>query len=759
VWVSLLACLSLLAQAGSPPVPSVDAYNVVWTSPAKDASGSMPIGNGVLGLNAWVEKDGDLLFYLARVDSWSECDRLLKLGRFRLSISPNPFLEDQPFRQELVLREGRIAIEAGDGNRKIETSLLVDANSPIVLLEYRAAAPHKITATLESWRTGRRVLTDRAELESSWTMKDAPEEVAQREAWESADVFADDPRAVIWYHRNEHSVVPFTLQHQGLTEIADRFPDPLIHRTFGGLMESPQLTRTAPNALAADGVRSAIIRITTHCSQTPTVQAWLDELRGRAVRAPAAEETRAATARWWREFWERSWIFVEGDDAARRINEAYILQRWMIAGASRGSYPPKFNGSIFTVEPKFTGGQPFNADWRRWGGCFWWQNTRLPYYPMLAAGDFDLMGSLFAFYEAALPACRARAKLYYEADGVCFPETITTFATCANSDYGWNRRGVDRAVVQSPWWQWAWQQNLELTQLMLDHAAYTGNRAFLIDHALPMARESLKYFDSRFPRDRQGKLVIAPTQAVETYWHDVLNDAPTVAGLNAVCDALLALPDGAGSTEDRAFWRRMKDAAPPLPIRSVEGRAVMAPAEKYKDQRSNYETPELYGLFPFRILGIGKPHYDAAVEAYRRRTDKSHVGWTQDGLFAALLGLSEEAKADLLAKVENSHRGFRFPAMWGPNFDWLPDQDHGSNLMNLLQLMLLQSDGKRILLLPAWPREWDVSFKLHARGQTTVECVFRKGVVERLIVTPASRRADIVMPTTSSSRPSSGPAM
>jgi hypothetical protein len=106
--------------------------------------------------------------------------------------------------------------------------------------------------------------------------------------------------------------------------------------------------------------------------------------------------------------------------------------------------------------------------------------------------------------------------------------------------------------------------------------------------------------------------------------------------------------------------------------------------------------------------------------------------------------LTEEAQVDLLAKARNSHPGFRFPAMWGPNFDWLPDQDHGSNLMTLLQLMLLQCDGHRIRLLPAWPKEWDVSFKLRAPFDTTVECEYRSGAIVALRVTPEARRADVV---------------
>jgi len=60
--------------------------------------------------------------------------------------------------------------------------------------------------------------------------------------------------------------------------------------------------------------------------------------------------------------------------------------------------------------------------------------------------------------------------------------------------------------------------------------------------------------------------------------------------------------------------------------------------------------------------------------------------------------------------------------------------------------MLLQADGDKIRLLPAWPKDGDVSFKLHAPKNTTVECVYRKGRIESLKVTPEARRKDVIMP-------------
>ena len=65
--------------------------NIIWTTPSRDSSGSMPLGNGDIGLNVWVEEDGDLLFYLSKTDAWDENARLLKLGRVRVSLTPSPF--------------------------------------------------------------------------------------------------------------------------------------------------------------------------------------------------------------------------------------------------------------------------------------------------------------------------------------------------------------------------------------------------------------------------------------------------------------------------------------------------------------------------------------------------------------------------------------------------------------------------------------------------------------------------------------------
>jgi hypothetical protein len=434
--------------------------------------------------------------------------------------------------------------------------------------------------------------------------------------------------------------------------------------------------------------------------------------------------------------------------ATMTVGRAHALQRYMQACAGRGIFPIKFNGSIFTVEPSRMG-QGDNPDWRRWGDCHWWQNVRMPYHAMQAAGDFDLMLPLFNMFESIRPFAEARAQLYHNVEGCYFAETMTVWGTYSNGDYGWNRAGRQPKDVQCPYWQFAWNQGLELVALMLDYYDYTGDEAFLKNRLLPMATSVLRYFDTRFAKDAKGRIIINPTQAVETYWHGVTNDTPCVAGLNDLTRRLTRLPGTAVTPEQRTFFARMKAAAPPVPIEEAElnGRKIrrVAVAEKYNPQRSNCENPELFPVWPFRIFGLDRPMLDEARHAYQLRGSHNDVGWGYDSNAAALLGLTPEAARILKVKIANSHPAYRWPATWGPNFDWLPDQCHGGNLMATIHLMLLQHHDDKILLLPAWPADWDVSFKLHAPGQTTVECAFRNGRIQQLTVTPESRRKDLVI--------------
>ncbi|CAN5500739.1 hypothetical protein BH11ARM1_BH11ARM1_06880 [soil metagenome] len=450
-------------------------------------------------------------------------------------------------------------------------------------------------------------------------------------------------------------------------------------------------------------------------------------------------------------------LFLDGRVVARRpakvdsgVTQAYVLQRYAQAFQGRGEYPIKFNGGYFTVEPTPTG-RPFNADWRNWGDAHWYQNVRFTVHPDLANGDFDLMESFFKLYENARPLAESRTKFYHGAEGAYFPETMTPFGTYSGNDYGWDRKDKKPSEVDSPWWRYAWNQGPELVNLMLDRWDYTQDSDFLKKRTLPMAVSVLKYFDTRFKKDKDGRIILDPTQVVETYWSGVVNDMPSTAGLIAVTNRLCKLPAGTLTTEQKAFFEHMKAASPELPLEMNDGKRELAPAQQYKPEISNVENGELYAVWPFGLVDLAHPELLAeAKHAYATRRNHLDVGWGYDGNIAAMLGDTQEAARILLRKSANSNPLYRWPASWGPNFDWLPDQNHGGNLLLTTNLMLLQAEptelGGAIRILPAWPKDWDVSFKLHAPGKTTVTCVAKAGKIVSLEVSPESRRKDIVWP-------------
>lgn len=753
--LALLLYGPAFSRAAAECPAALDSQNVVWHSPSTNASGSMPLGNGELGMNAWVDQRGDLLLYLSRGDAWSEVSRLLKLCRVRLRITPNPFTGGLPFRQELDLRNGRMVLHGGRRGDETTVTVWVDPDMPVAHITAASDKPAVTRAWIESWRADTRTLAGE-ELLSSWTMQEAPPGVS---ITESADVVYASDDEVVFYHRNEHSIVPLSLGLQGLAEASGCVEDPLLHRTFGGVMRGENFrsgeVAQDPGQLAGALVtrwpaRGFALRIATHSAVTPDAQTWLRQARKTASRSADAALSLRNNSKHWGKFWDRSWVFIEPSPGVAKapdleaVNRGWALQRWMTACAGKGDFPIKFNGSIFTVEPEYTGGPKMNADWRRWGDCYWWQNTRLPYATMLAHGDFELMPSLFGFYEKAAPLARARARIYHQAEGLYFPETMTVFGTWANRDYGWKRDGHQPNEVLNLYIRHIWQPALELVDMMLDYHAHTGNRKFLEGEVLPMARDALRYFETRFGKTPDGKIRIEPTQSAETYWHGVVNDTPTVAGLHRVTARLLELQDM--PRDDRQRWLALKERLPALPLETTNGITRIRPAEAFDPRRNNIENPELYAVWPFRLYGLGRPDLATGVAAFNARQARETIGWSYDSQCAALLGLTDEAARQLLLKARNSNPNHRFPAMWGPNYDWVPDQDHGASLTLTLQLMLLQSVGEKLLVCPAWPMNWNVHFKLHAPGPASVEARVRDGRVTLLNVEPKRREKDIVLP-------------
>lgn len=746
--VALFLTTSVSAQPGD-----LDQYDVTWSSPSQSSAGSMPIGNGRTGLNVWVEPDGALRMYVSSTDSWSQNNVLMKLGGLRVTLDPNPFAGVASFTQRLVLRDGVIVIRAGDEDNPVaRLRVWVDPHADVVHVEGETAQASTMTVHLNLWRTRQRRFNDPTVGSwRSWTLEafDGPSPELPEGKVATPDLVLDaGSDRLAWYHRNEHSMWALSLRLQGLGDHLDELVDPLLHRTFGGVVEGAGLRRNDLRTLRSDrpGTRHEM-RLYAQVAQTPTPGEWLERLEEQLIagRQRPSDEAFAANRAWWNAFWQRSYIFVDGDDLTWEVTRAYVLQRWVTACGGRGGYPIKFNGSIFTYDPKYVDeGRDHDPDYRNWGGEYWWQNTRLPYWPLLVSGDLDMLRPLFDMYGAMLPLSRLRNHVWHGCEGAYFPETASSWGAFACYDYGWEREGRRVDEVENVYVRYYTHCALELVMLMLDRYTFAPGEAFLAERLVPMAAAVMADYDTRFGRDASGRLDIQPTQALETWQEGVRNPTPEIAGLRAVLPRLLALPSQAISPY-RARWQRLLAEVPDLPMDTdPDGQSIIRAAAAWTDTRfKNIENPELYPVFPYQLYGVGRPDLDVALRTWNVRAFRAPYGWQQNPVQAAMLGLAREAQLMLVSNAAAKQDGARFPAFWRRHYDWVPDQCHGGNIMSTLQSMILQHDGDRILLMPAWPPYWKATFRLHAPGETVVEGTWAEGRFQQLHVTPPSRADDV----------------
>ncbi len=697
-------------------------HDVSWLTPSADSAGSMPLGNGDIALNAWIEPSGDLLFYVAKTDAWGEFGQLYKVGRVRISLSAGDvrLFPGADFRWTLRLEQGAIVVQSDRG----EARLWVDANHPAIHLSAQGPAGLTGRVKVEIWRTVRR---DLPEKERHALHGGSPYPV-----YHDADHLLDaGGDALAWCHHNLTSSWPKNLAMQGLDTLIRDEGDPLIHRTFGGVIRGRNLVKTAADTLASahpDPVFSCSVSLLTERSETPGD--WLAAASRLARGTPAAGDESAWNAHvgWWRGFWDRSRIEVDGSEAARKVSSGYALQRFINACAGRGEFPIKFNGSLFTAD-WHAPDEDYNADYRRWGPGYWHQNTRLPYWSMLHAGDFEMMRPYFEMYRKGLPLARERCRKFCGHDGAFFLETMYFWGAYLEENYGWSgqRDGLPGHLSQNHYIRYHNSSGLEVVHHALTYYRFTGDEGFLRQTALPLAEAVLDYYDLHYKRSG-GLLHIAPAQCIEQWW-DVENPLPEIAGITACLNGLLALPDTILPAARLQQWRRLRSEILPLPSRTLEDQPLFAAADIIRGGPCNCENPELYAVFPYHLCGVLPGDADRGIRTFQRRTYTHDDGWAQDGIQAALLGLTEDARKSVVRRFSTPSPHARFPAFWGPNADWVPDQDHGSTAMHALQMMVLQTSGGALRTLPAWPRDWDVDFKLHAPGNSVVEGKFseRKG--------------------------------
>lgn len=681
-------------------------HDFVLDGLAASSLDSVPVGNGEIGANLWLASDG-LHILTARIDSLSGMNTLLKPAHVLVSFVPNPF--DARTRLHLRLAEACVSITNGDAALR----LFADANYPVYTLDATLPAKTTVTATLINHRKAARVLNK----DDSAFNANVPQE--QYTQIVDADVnYREGAHSVGQYHRNAHSIYDFTMDFQHLTG----FPgakDPFMGVTFGVLMQSDALRATDETTL--QGQAEALqINIFTHRAQCGAVQVYLDEIAALADACPPGDRF-AAHAAYWEAAWAKSYVCLWGSEAADVVSRGYTLQRYMNLCAGRGKLPVKFNGSIFTTEPDNGTVKP-DYDFRLWGADYWFQNTRLVYWNAMLAGDYELCKPFFQYYLGLLPICEYRCQTYYGHDGAHFSETMTSFGAQRNYDYLQGKPRIPRQF-NNPWIRWHFNAMLELLVMALWYYHHTLEEDFLQNTAIPLARPILTFFREHF-EVWDDKLRLFPISSLETN-QCCINDAPNIAGLLAVCEGFLALDiDDALRGQCETLLR----LTPEMPLQELNGETVIAPCQVDLDtQRRNCENPELYAVFPFFRHTAVRGDLALALRTFENRRERRQPGWQTDGAQGALLGQAEETWEILKRRFSTWNKKCAFPAFWGPNYDYTPDQCHGAAASFALIFALLQSDENGVRYLPAWKKEINAAFRLPVYGGGWAEATLVDG--------------------------------
>ncbi|SHJ87431.1 DUF5703 domain-containing protein [Pseudozobellia thermophila] len=745
----------------------LESYNIVWKSPSENSLESMPCGGGDVGMNVWVEK-GDLLIYLSRSGTFDELNSFPKLGRLRIALSPNPFDGPDSFRQELKLKEGYVQIMAEKGDVRVAVDVWADVFRPVSHIDIDSNRKITVIATYENWRNEDRELVG-LEKNMCRTYLGAPvPAVAKKDRVEFSE------SGVLFYHRNSgETVFDLLVRQQGLDSVKPQLWNPMANLTYGGRM-------TGSNMQPLDTVRGRYastdfrgwrlksvqparrhrIKVVMHNQHSTSVQEWETALKN--VERDVAKTRMSARKRsmdWWEDFWDRSHIYINKDqpdikDKRWQVARNYQVFRYQLGCNAFGSFPTKFNGGLFTTDPEYVNAKMrYSPDYRSWGGgSATAQNQRLVYWPMLKSGDVDMMAPQFDFYADALKNAEIRTRHYWGHGGASFTEQMERFGLPVGFEYGWKRpEYFDPGVQYNSWIEYQWDTSFEFCKMILDAYLYKG---VAIKKYIPLIESCLRFYDEHYQYlsrlrttqslDQQGHLVFYPSTAGETY-KMATNPITVITAMKSVIGSMSSLPreilDDSTRTYIESLFQRLPEG---IHYRMQNGKKTLAPAQSW-ERINNVELPQLYSVYPWGVHGVGREGLEVARNTWFYGADvpgqKNHVSWHQDPIFCARLGLTDEAAREIVKKMQDADR--RFPTFWGPGHDWVPDHNWGGSGMIALQEMLMQNVGDKIYLFPAWPKEWDVDFKLHAPKNTIVEVRYRKGKVEKVSVSPVERAKDI----------------
>jgi hypothetical protein len=506
------------------------------------------------------------------------------------------------------------------------------------------------------------------------------------------------------------------------------------------------------------------------------------------------EKLLESNKRWWSDFWQKSYVHLHSEDGeAEFIEKNYNYFFYIMASSSRGAFPPKFNGMIWT-----TGG-----DERKWGNMYWGANQGCLYNGLFPANRMELMEPMFRMYSGMRTSLETAARQQWDSKGIYIPETVG-FDGLPKLPDEIAREMQDLYLCRKPWSEksaafneyastkspfqsrWNWKQDKgwkegkwiftdkgvqafgHVTHIFSRGAKiayqywqkyeFTRDTDWLRTTGYPVIRGVVEFYRN-FPnvkKEDDGKYHIYNVNDNESV-RGGHNTTEEISSMRGIFPAVIKASEILGiDTGMRSVWKEFLDNLSPLPLNTDY-------PESYKKG-----TPVTFvrSLPPF-LQGPGQGIPDANTmpvwffdlcNSVSENSDMVKIAnSTYDSYFPE--GINKSTPVFVLSKlavtgtmmgrkdatrylIPNQIRTKEIETM--PNRMNLREGYQTTGVQNLGRMVdalhnaLVQSSppgpGKDpvINLFPAWPEEWEADFKLLCRGNFLITSSFYKGRVTSL---------------------------
>lgn len=741
----------------------VSQADLIYEAPAQRPVDGQPIGNGRMGTLVWTSPEA-VHFQINRNDvfavnrnhagsQFGPADYCGGCASVVVEVGGRPFAAGQAFKQRLSLYDA----EAHIAGAAVNVRCFVASHTDMLVLEIddQRVKPQPIRLTLSMWR--------------------APEVVQGNHAARYRFSESNDAATVVQtFDEKDHhctSAVAVRIGDEG-TEV--QRVDERSRSLIAPARRGKRIIFIASAAsLSGEGGRTGLpTRLDTDGSGDPSYNAiaLLD-----AVEKRSYDQLLTEHLPWWHKFWARTFVHLTSEDgAAESAQRVRYRHLYYMASSSRGLLPPKWNALLFATA----------GDQRQWGSQFWVWTTEMLYFPLSKADAIDLMDPYFDMYVRQLPNCEKAARQRWGSRGAYFPET-TAFdgPTVLPDDVAAEFQDVLlgrkkhtelshradamcrfdshlRAATRPREDRYTWISHVassgsELAVQAWWRYRYTGDTEWLRTHAYPLLRGTVEFYRYLVKKGKDGRYHLSGTNAHEDFWgvEDGIMDLAAIRGTVPLAIRAAEILDV--DVDLRATWKEFLDKLAPYPMGS-DPRAkaltggVLAEdvwAAGYLGDVNGQHNPEdvwLNPVFPFEDWTLETR--DAAVDKIVQKTldlAPRHASVLRGaGLGTAIrtpIAVSRAGRGTDLPAVLSSYYAAFSPLPNGMSLfegPTAPSVEHLGLLTTTLQDALVQSVSPRpgepeiIRVFPAWPNEWQASFRLLVRGGFLVSSATREGKVD-----------------------------